>query len=112
VTAPALRHVSQHALGQTPMPTQPRTPQHSPKPARTTRMQEGQRPPEMPCASRDAPEPDLQSIKNNTTPPRPRTGQRSYRPCHLPPRSAGAVMADPISYRPLNPPCHSRGEPT
>ena len=73
--ASALRHVSQHAPGQTPMPTQPRTPQHSPEPNAPCRHNVMQahrpEPPEASCAPRDAPEPDLQSIKNITPPPRP-----------------------------------------
>jgi len=94
-----------HASTATDLPRQPRTNPHH-------KDAGGPKPPEMSCASRDAPEPDSQSIKNNTTPPRPMTGQRSYRPCHLPPRFAEAVMAGPIPCRPLNPSCQNRGEPT
>ena len=78
---PALRPTAtpsqgrQQAPGQTPMPAQPRTPQHSPEPSRSCRhtvMQTHRpEPPEASCASRDAPEPDSQSIKNNTPPPHP-----------------------------------------
>ena len=47
------------------MPAQPRTPQASPEPPRTTQGARRPKPTEASCASRDAPEPDSQSIKNN-----------------------------------------------
>jgi len=52
---PAIRHAAipakrqPHALGQTPMPVQPRTSRASPEPTRTTRMQEGQSHPRCPA---------------------------------------------------------------
>ncbi len=73
--APALSHPAipsrrqRHALGQTPMPAQPRTPRHRPQPG-MRQAHARPRPPEMPCASRDAPEPDSQSAKNKPTPNR------------------------------------------
>jgi len=73
--APALSHPAipsrrqRHALGQTPMPAQPRTPRHSPQPS-MRQAHARPRPPEMSCASRDAPEPDSQSAKNKPTPSR------------------------------------------
>jgi len=54
-TTPAIRHAAipsqrqPHALGQTPMPAQPRTSCASPKPTHTTRMQEAKDHPRCPA---------------------------------------------------------------
>ena len=71
---PSPHREKQRSPGQTPVPAQARTPHDSPQ----------REPPEMPCAPRDAPEPDSQSPKNIHTQAR-----------HQPPRFAEATGSTP-----------------
>ena len=87
--------------GQTPMPAQATdTHNTTPKPTRTT-CAGGQRPPEVSCASRDAPEPDSQSTKNKHAHPVPRQDDIQATPST--PALCRGTDSRPDLLKPLNP---------
>ena len=101
---PALSHdVSQrHSLGQTPMPAKPRTPLGSSLNPACNKHTPTQKPSEVSCAPRSAPEPDSQSPKNKHTElSQPR--QHPYRHASNPRALQKPTPAYPISHAAAQP---------
>ena len=95
---PALSHavLQRRSLGQTPMPAKPRTPLGSPLNPACNKHTPTQKPPEVSCAPRSAPEPDSQSPKNKHTETIP-TGTAPYRHASNPRALQEPTPAYPIS---------------